>query len=118
MTLKVRALGESRTGRSAGELVVEVVGDLRDCANEVGESDFVGVGKTGIDLALSRGVAMKPVGVGGGAVVRVAVAGVVLLDEAPVGSELEGMATFSPAQVVDQVVDRDAGDAVAGLGGG
>jgi hypothetical protein len=106
-------------------VVVVLVGDRGDGADEVGIGDEIGVCEATVDGKVVEAfrvgrigrIAAQPIGIGAGAVIGVGVGGAVLMNEPPVAAKFQGVLTFGPAEVVNNVVDRDPGDGGAGLRG-
>ena len=121
-------LGERSAGGRTGDAVVIDIGNGWDGANQVGVGDQVRVIETIADTvegcAVGREgggigwIATEPVGVGGGVGIRVRIGGAVLVNQAPVSSNLDIVVALGPVQVVDDVVDGNTDDGGPSLSGG
>src|SRR5580692_1748956 len=123
MAVENGSIREKRTARSAGERVVIDIRERRNCSNQVRKRNLVGVPETAIHFWIPNvggvgWVAAEPIRIRACVVERNLVRCVVLMDQAPVPTELECVLAFGPTQIVDNIVDRDACDCRTSFRGG
>src|ERR1700733_2127682 len=116
------AIAEQRACSGTADGVVIVVGYLGDGANKIGIGIQVGVPEPAVDRVQSNGrrtwddrftTQTRWVRTAGGKGVGVSTK--VLMNQTPVGTDLDIVFAFAPVQIVDDIVDRNAADRVAGL---
>jgi len=117
MAVDESSIGVKRAAGGAGDRVIVLLGSLRDCSNEGGVGDLIGVAEAAVDLREAGaergwivGSVTQPVGVGAGVGVGVGVGAAIVLDAAPVASEAQRMRSLGPGETIGDVLDRHVDD--------